>query len=141
MTVSTGVRGNSGAYFALTATDYSGDLKTIRIKSEDKDDSDLTFEEAAQGTTKDYTIELTAIQSTEAGSLWKYLWDNPGVEVAAVYGPHGNAVPSATQPHFTMTVKASGKPELGGEAKRSKERFSFDYTMEVTAGPDLDDGA
>jgi hypothetical protein len=142
MTVSTGLRGNSGAYLtmkigAATATDFSGDLKQIRLTSEDKDDSDLTFEEAASGDTKAYTLALTGIQSTATGSLWKYLWDNPGAEITVVYGPHGNAAPSVTQPHFSMTVKASGKPEIGGEAKRSKERFSFDYECEVLTGPTL----
>ena len=92
MTVSTGLRGNAGAYFTLEATDYSGDLKTITISSEDKDDSDLTFEEAASGDTKAYTLSITAIQSTAAGSLWRYLWENAGAEIAAVYGPHANAV-------------------------------------------------
>ena len=57
--------------------------------------------------------------------------------MTAVYGPHGNAAASPTEPHFSMTVKATGKPELGGEAKRSKERFSFDYELEVTAGPTM----
>jgi len=137
MTVSNGIRGNAGALFKLAATDYSGDLQKLTITSDDKDDADLTFEEAATGLTKVYAVEISAIQSTATGSLWRYLWDNPGIEVAAVYGPHGNAVPSASQPHFTFTLKAGGKPEIGGEAKRSKERYTFDYEMEVLVGPTL----
>lgn len=144
MAVSTGIRGNSGAYFALsidglTFTDYSGDLKAIRLVPEDREDSDVTFEEAAAGETKVYNLALSAIQSTAAGSLWRYLWDNPGAEFEAVYGPHGNATPSAAQPHFEMTIKAGGKPEIGGEAKVSKDRFPFDYEMEVLTGPTLVD--
>ena len=86
-------------------------------------------------------LSITAIQSTAAGSLWRYLWENAGAEIAAVYGPHGNAVAEATKPHFLLTLKPSGKPELGGEAKRTKDRFSFDYEFEVIAGPTLEDGA
>lgn len=146
MTVSTGIRGNAGilATFAIgvaPAKDFEGDVKAFTIDSEDKDDSDLTFEEASTGETKDYKVTVTALQSTAAGSFWRYLWDNPGEEFAVVYGPHGNAVPTADQPHFLMTLKANGRPKIGGEAKRAKDRYDFDYEMEVTSGPTIDDGA
>lgn len=131
MTVNTGIRGNAGLMAEFDGMDYSGDIKAIRLVSEDKDDSDLTFEEAAQGETKDYRLAVTAIQSTEVGSFWRLLWDGPGSEFDVVYAPHGNAIASATQPHFTFTAKATGRPEIGGEAKRAKERFSFDYELEV----------
>jgi hypothetical protein len=144
-TVPTGIRGNEGlvAKFTLgaTTTEFDGDIKAFNIESENKDDSDLTFLEAASGDSKDYTVKVTALQSTEATSFWRYLWDNPGEEFTVVYGPHGNAVASASQPHFLMTLKADGKPPIGGEAKRGKDRYSFDYEFEVTAGPTLDDGA
>lgn len=143
--MSEGIKGGSGAVFTLqdgvaAAVDYSEDLKAIRLTSEDKDDSDLTFAEAAAGDTKDYQVAITAIQSTAVDSLWRLLWDNPGSEFQAVYGPHGNAVPSADKPHFTFTVKATGAPEVGGEAARNGARFSFDYTFDVTTAIVLDDG-
>ena len=140
MTVPNGIRGNVGIVFTANAVEYDGDVKRVRITSEDKDDSDLTFEEAAAGETKDYRLAVTALQSTDAGSFWRYLWDNPGAEFPVVYGPHGNAVPSAAQPHFVMTVKASGKPEIGTEAKRAKDRADFEYELEVVTGPTIDDG-
>lgn len=140
MTVPTGIRGNAGILFTAATVDYAGDVKRVRITSEDKDDSDLTFEEAAAGETKDYRLAVTALQSTDAGSFWRYLWDNPGSEFDVIYGPHGNAVATAGQPHFNMTVKATGKPEIGGEAKRAKERFDFEYELEVITGPTLDTG-
>jgi hypothetical protein len=137
--MSEGIKGGSGAVFTIGATDYSEDLKAIRLTSEDRDDSDLTFAEAAAGDVKDFQVTITAIQSTEAGSLWRYLWDNPGDEAAVVYGPHGNAVPSATKPHFTFSMKNTGAPEVGGEAARNGNRFSFDYTFDVTTAIVLDD--
>lgn len=144
MTVSAGIRGNAGILFTMkkvgdvtAAVEYDGDVKAVRITSEDRDDADLTFEEAAAGETKDYTLAVTAIQSTAVGSFWRLLWDNPGEEFDVVYGPHGNAVASTGQPHFGMTVKAAGKPEVGGEANRAKDRFPFDYELEVLSGPDL----
>lgn len=144
-TVPTGIRGNEGllAKFTLGAvtTEFDGDIKKFQIASEDKDDSDLTFLEASTGDSKDYTVVTTALQSTDATSFWRYLWDNPGTEFTVVYGPHGNAVATADQPHFLMTLKSDGKPGIGVEAKRGKERGDFDYTFEVTSGPTLDDGA
>lgn len=140
------VVGNKGIIFKLAlppaaAVDYDDDVKAVRLTSEDKDDSDLTFAEAAGGETKDFTIVVTAKQATEAGSLWRLLWDNPGEEFALTYGPHGNAVPTAADPHFLMTVKADGRPELGTEARRTKQRGDFEYTFEVTTAITLDDGA
>lgn len=140
------VRGNAGLYASFTlgagpAKDFDGDLSAFRIGSADKDDSDVTFLEAAQGETKDYTVTTTALQATNAGSFWRFLYDNPGASFAVVYGPHGNAVPTADKPHFIMTLKANGKPEIGTEASLTKKRATFEYEFEVTAGPTLDDGA
>lgn len=141
------IRGNGGAVINLTLTDggtgkdVDDDVKQIRITSEDKDDSDLTFADAASGDTKDYSVELTARQSTAAASLWRMLWDNPGGVFNIVYGPHGNVTPSADKPHFTFTAKADGQPEVGGEATREKTGFEFEYTMLVTSPIVLDEGA
>lgn len=138
MAASTGVVGHAGLILTLkqgaaTATSYADDVKSVNINSEDRDDSDLTFYEAAQGQVKDFTLDLTAIQSTEAASLWKLFWENPGAEFTVVYGPHGNAVASATKPHFSFTAKATGQPPIGGEARRGKERYEFEYQLEVTS--------
>lgn len=148
--MSTPARGNSGLIFTLAryvagvpgaAVAYDDDVKAIAIESEDSDDADLTFAEAAAGATKDFTIVTTATQDTETGGLWRELWDNPGATYDFVYGPHGNAVPTAAKPHFTGTVSATGQPKIGGEASRDKKRFDFEYTFNVDDGPLLDDGA
>lgn len=136
-----GIRGNSGIVAKFDAADYDGDVKAMRLTTEDKDDSDLTFLEAASGETKDYQLTVTAIQSTQAGSLWRLVWDEPAGEFAVVYGPHGNVAPSVAQPHFTFTAKATGKPEIGKEASLSKTRSDFEYVFDVTSAIVLDDGA
>jgi len=143
--MSEGIKG-AGAVFttqkgADPVDDHADDLKAIRITSEDRDDADLTFAEAAAGDLKDFQLVVTAIQSTEDGSLWRELWDGPGDTRDVVYGPHGNAVATAAKPHFLMTVKATGKPEIGGEAARKGNRFDFEYTYDVLSGPTLDDGS
>jgi hypothetical protein len=139
--VNEGIRGNSGIVAKFDTIAYDGDVKAMRLTTEDKDDSDLTFLEAASGETKDYTLTVTAIQSTAAGSFWRLLWENPGDEFAVVYGPHGNAQASAEQPHFLFTAKALGRPEIGKEASLSKTRADFEYSFEVTSDIALDDGA
>lgn len=145
-TVHAGVTGNNGIVFKLAegidpAVDYDGDVKKVEIVTEDKDENDLTFAEAAAGAVKDFKVSVTAIVSTVAGSLWRLLWDNPGAEFAFTYGPHGNAVPSVDKPHFIMTIKATGQPGVPQEAKRTKERMNFDYSFDVTVAPVMDDGS
>lgn len=140
------LRGNSGLFLTMqidseTAFAADGDVKSCEITSDDKDDSDLTFAEAAQGDTKDYNVELTAIQSTATGSLWRLLWENPGQEFACVYGPHGNATATAEKPHFLFTAKSDGRPGLGGEARRTKEGQEFEYVLAVTSDIVMDEGA
>ncbi|WP_311209380.1 MULTISPECIES: hypothetical protein [unclassified Aeromicrobium] len=142
MAVSTRLRGNTGLVLKLkvgaaAAIEFGGDVKSARLTTEDKDDSDLTFEEAASGDVKDFILALTAIQSTDAGSLWRFLWDNPGAEIVVVYGPHGNTAASVSKPHFTFTVKADGKPEVGGEARRTTEGQEFEYELKATTAVTL----
>lgn len=142
MGASAAIRGNTGIFATFktgigAAVEFDADLKKVEIDSEDKDDSDLTFREAAEGDLKDFTLKVAGIQSTAAGSLWRFLWDNPGAVITVLYGPHGNAVVSPEQPHFAMTVKNSGKPIIGGESRRGKERYDFEHELEVLTGPDL----
>lgn len=136
------LRGNRGLYAtaqigAEPAQELDDDLKNVQITSEDKDESDLTFREAAEGDVKDFTLVLTGVQDTSDGSLWRLLWDNPGATLEFVYGPSGNAVASETEPHFQMTVKNAGKPQIGGAAARSKTRYEFEHELEVLDGPHL----
>lgn len=139
VTASEAVRGNEGIVFKIGATEFSQDVKAVNLNNEDRDDSDVTFTEAAAGDVTVTSVTVSAIQSTAAGSLWRYLWDNPGEEVAVTYAPHGNAVVEADKPHFLMTVKLGPRPPIGGEAKRAKDRYPFDATFEVLDGPTLDD--
>lgn len=132
------IRGNRGLHLTVGGTDYSDNVKAFTVAGENADDSDLTFAEAAEGGAQVDTVTGTAIQSTAAASLWRYLWENAGTEVAVVYGPHGNAIPSTDKPHFLMTVKLGVRPSIGGEARRDKTRNDFEFTWDVVDGPTLD---
>ena len=135
------VRGNAGIILKIGVTDYSMDTKAVELAGEDADDADLTFTEAASGGAQVDSINITGIQSTAAGSLWRYCWENAGNEVAVTFGPHGNAVATEDKPHFLMTVKLGNRPNIGGEARRGKERNSFETVWEVLDGPELVEGA
>lgn len=142
MTTSTGIRGNEDivAKFTLDpnpAIDFHGDIKNVEIEHADKDDADLTFEEAASGDTQDSIVKVTAISSLDPTSFWRWCWDNAGAEVEFVWGPRGNAVPTEDKPHFEMIVKIPGKPGISQEAKRTKERGDFEIELEVIEGPEL----
>lgn len=135
------VRGNTGLYLLVDGVQYGQDCKSVVLEGEEADDSDLTFLEAAQGGEQADALAITAIQSTKAGSLWRKCWDEAGQEVPVVYGPHGNALPTADKPHFVMVAKLGVRPRIGGEARRTKERQDFEASWELMDGPTLDDGA
>jgi len=141
MPTSNRLKGKEGFYLSLkngsaAAFTLAGDdAKSWEITSDDKDDSDLTFGEAAQGQVKDYTLAITGIVSFDAGSLWMYLWANPGAEVDVVLGPKGNAVHAAGKPVFTFKANTGAKPTLQNEARTSNEGAEFEH--ELLASTDL----
>lgn len=136
MATSTRIRGNLNPIFTLKAgaaavASYSDDLKAIGLTTDDKDDSDLTFAEAAAGLSKEFTLALTCLVSFDAGSLFAYLWDNAGATVAVVWGPYGNAVPTVTKPHFTFNAVIDGKPSIELEAKGPSDKSGADVDVEL----------
>lgn len=147
MSTSTRLKGKEGFYLSLkngTDTAYTkagDDCKSWEITSDDRDDSDLTFWEAQQGQVKDYTLTLTGIVSFDADSLWMYLWNNPGAEVAVVLGPKGNAVHAAGKPVFTFTANTGGRPTLANEARTSNEGAEFEHELVASTELTMSSGA
>lgn len=137
MTVSTRLKGKEGLVLSITdkettpVTTTFDDAKSFELTGEDRDDSDLTFAEAAEGTGRQYTLSLTGITSFDEGSLWSYLWDNAGSTFDFVLGPKGNAVPSTDKPHFTFSATLV-KPELSNEARTTEEGAEFEVELSVT---------
>lgn len=123
-------------------TDYKCDVTACTITNEEADEKDVvTFCDAAvAGGQRDYKLNITAIQSTDVTSLWSYIWDHSGDKVAFTYAPHGNAAPSAAQPHFTGMVTIGPKPEIGGEAGKGNT-FTFETEWAIDGVPTLTRGA
>lgn len=120
-----------GLKLTLDGTDYWADVTSCRITSEDADVT--TFEDAAAGGGRKYMLALSALQSTDSDALWSYIWDNAGDEVAFVYAPHGNESASATEPHFTGTVRIGNPPDVGGDAGINNT-YSFDASWHIVSG-------
>lgn len=125
-----------GAALKLTVAsiEYMADVTACSITNEEADGDVTTFADAATGGARKYLLNLTGIQSTDAASLWSYIWDNAGDTVAYVYAPHGNATASVSQPHFTGSVIVGPKPTIGGEAG-AQNTYTFDSVWECTAEP------
>lgn len=134
------LRGNQGLILTLkvgagAVTDVAATVKEWELIPEDGEDSDLTFEEAMAGEGAQWTLKGKAIVSFEAGSLWQYQWANAGADALYVLGPAGNAVPSATKPHFTGTLSIGKKPGLGNQARTSKEGAEYEFEFKGVDEP------
>lgn len=123
----------------INSIEYNMDCTSIEFVSEDADQDDITFAEVGGPGEKDWFMDVTAIQEFATGSLWRYVWDNAGEEaIAFVAKPYGNAVASATQPHFSGTLTIPAAPNFGGEADAT---FTYEVRFELDAQPTMDVGA
>jgi len=113
--------------FKVGTTDYAGSVKSVVFSSAV---GEMGFGDYADSL--DYTCAVTGFQDFAANSLWTTLFTTPGATLALTFAPHGNAVPSATQPHFTATGYAESIPDMGGAAG---EYFTYDLTIKLDGKP------
>lgn len=142
MAVPSRLRGNAKPVFTLklgagSATSYADDIKSWELTWEDKDDSDLTFAEAAAGILQEAHLKITALLSWDTDTLCSYLWDQAGIDLVVVLGPWGNATPTTTKPHFTGTAATVGRPPLANEAKSSSDVTGADFEIEFVFSTDV----
>ncbi len=136
MTTPTRIKGKD-LTFKIDGVDYKCDATGITLENEEPDSDGFTFCDAADGTMQ-WFFTVSAIVSTDVASFWRYLWANTGeTGVAYIYAPHGNAVASTTQPHFTGTVTIPSKPSIGGEPNATQ---TFEVRLDCVEEPTLDDG-
>lgn len=139
MASSTRIKGNKLA-LKFGDTDHWADATSVVLDNEEGESDVVTFYDAANpGNNRQWFFELSAIQSTEQNSFWRYLWENTGEEVAFTYAVHGNETPSADQPHLIGIVKIGPKPALGGDASETGT-YTFDTRLDVVGTPTIDDG-
>lgn len=122
----------------LGGIDVDVNASNVRMSNEALEGDVVTFDDARKGGTRQHFLTITALQSTSTDSFWRYLWANTGLEAPFVFRPHGNAVATAAQPHFTGTVKIPAKPDIGGEAGATVT-WTFDTRLDLVGEPVLDD--
>lgn len=139
------IKGNKLPVLTLGSpgAEYAADIISYSIENEEADSDVITFEDAANGGSRQYFLRGAAIQSTDSDSFWRYVWENSGdTGVAYTIAPHGNAEPSETQPHFVGTLTIGPKPTIGGEASTStSSAFQFEFEFEIDGIPSMDVGA
>lgn len=82
----------------------------------------------------EWFIDVEAIQSTDPGSFWTFLFMHTNEEVPFVYAPHGNPEPTEDQPHFTGVLVVPNPPALGGEAGEDVT-YKFESKLPIIDGP------
>jgi hypothetical protein len=141
---STRIRGNKKPQITLGApgVDHSADVTTWNIENDEADADVVTFEDAAEGGGRQFFLRGTAVQSTQSAAFWRYVWENSGEEgVPYTIAPHGNAAPTADEPHFVGTLTIGPKPTIGAEASTSRTSAStFDFEFEIDGEPTMDTG-
>lgn len=106
----------------IDEVEYNSHLHAVRAEPDDGEDGDfITFANAATGDTSQWFLRGTLYDDHQADSLWTMAWLNSGSTVPFLIRPHGNASPSASQPHFGGNVKITRKPGIGGEANVAHE--------------------
>lgn len=113
----------------IDGVDYSAHLKSLRLEQAEADSNFVTFADAAAGGSFEWTMTGSAAQDLATDSFWNMVWENTGTEVPFTVALLGNAVPTATEPHYEGTVKIGVKPPIGGDA--GEDVFEFDFEWRV----------
>lgn len=105
----------------VDSVDRSDEVSKAEITSGAKSADFVSFAEARAGGGREYALAMTIAQDHASATLWDLIWTGTGTEVDGIYAPYGNAVASASQPHygFTAVVAEPDGRMLGGEANSS----------------------
>jgi hypothetical protein len=125
--------------------EVSAQVSNVRITSDEADSDFMSFVEARSGGARDYKLALTMRQDTATDSLWYYVWNLAGTDVAYEFWPNGQnstspTTPTATYPKLsgTVTITEPDGDFLGGEANRSSTAVNtVEVEWQCTAKPTL----
>jgi hypothetical protein len=112
--------------FKFGATEYACDATMVDLVLEDAPGDVQTFCEQRVG--GQWALTLEGITSGDAASLYRVLWSNFGTTAVFTIAPNGNATASATEPHYTGTVRFNQLPPL---SLVTNETVKFSVTLEV----------
>lgn len=105
----------------VESVDRSDEISKSEITSGPKSSDFTSFAEARSGGGREYKLAMTIAQDHASATLWDLIWTGAGTEVDGIHAPYGNAVASATEPHygFTAVVAEPDGRFLGAEANSS----------------------
>lgn len=112
--------------FKLGTTSYAPDISAFELTLGDAPGGIRTMTEVRPN--GEWSLKLSGVVSGDADSLYRFLWENFGTEVAFVCGPNGNTTEGADQPHYKGTVVLNELPPLSITAG---EDINFDVTLRV----------
>jgi len=112
--------------FNIGATDYACDATMVDLQLQDAPGDVQTFCEQRVG--GEWTLGLEGIVSGDAASLYRVLWENFGTTGTFEVAPNGNATATASEPHYTGTVKFDQLPPL---SLNTNETATFSVTLTV----------
>ena len=112
--------------FNIGATDYACDATMVDLQLQDAPGDVQTFCEQRVG--GEWTLGLEGIVSGDPASLYRVLWENFGTTGTFEIAPNGNATATASEPHYTGTVKFDQLPPL---SLNTNETATFSVTLTV----------
>lgn len=122
----------------IDGDEVTAEVSSATITSKEAKSDFISFASAAAGGSREYGLKLTFIQDATSSSLWNQVWSAAGSDVPVKVRPYGNAVATATEPHFTGTVTIT-EPDgdyLGGDADPSSSaRFVTEVEWVFTGKP------
>ncbi|WP_323792420.1 hypothetical protein [Nocardioides sp.] len=130
--------GTRSLTLTIGGEDYTAQVSNCRITTGEADGGFLSFAAAAAGGSREYKLAFTAVQDTDADTIWDLVWSQAGTTVAAIIQPAGGTTASPSQPHFTgnLVITEPDGDILGGEANSSASaRFTFEAEWTFTAKP------
>jgi len=112
--------------------DYTADLSSIMLQSEEASSDVTTFADATAGGARDFYIEMSGVTSTDATSFFMVCWNNAGDEV-----PFTLETSAATAGEFsgTLRIPAKGAIPFGGEASADGTFSWSGVRFEVVGDP------
>lgn len=122
----------------VDGVEKTAEVSNVRITSAESDSDFVTFADAAAGGARDYALAITLAQDAATGSLWSEIFESAGTDVPYTVMPYGNAIPSASEPHFegTCTITEPDGDLLGGEANRSNTaKMTIEVAFPCTGKP------
>jgi hypothetical protein len=114
--------------------DYTADLSSIMLQSEEASSDTSSFADAALGGASDWYIEMSGITSTDVGSFFVVCWNNPGDEVPFVLT---SSSPTASDFTGTLRIPAQGRLPFGGDASADGTFSWSGVRFEVVGAPVL----